>query len=262
MKPPTKLPHDQSALWLPVARHGSNLDARAMPDWFKGWDDADLLRRVLSHPGKYVFISEPFGADRSAPHYLFNEWDTCVRTIPVYDNGFLEFLEFLDKIESNGRQPVIYIGTPRTQHDEHAVAEDMFDWFDETGVYVQFALDAASGMGTDSPTWRVVQKYGGPERFWIEAHPSLVMKHWDGYRVVSLARERKLVDAFGGLTWHPTPDHWHPEIAVMMTGHGRLNPAKIDTAEIRKAKEWAAQGKIIGWQLHEPEWGEVFEVVK
>lgn len=193
MKPtPTILPFDQSALWLPVARHGSDLDARAMPSWFKGWGDAGLLRRVLTHPGKYVFISEPFGADRGAEHYLFNEADTA----RVSGEGlFVSFCYFVSKIIDAGKVPVLYMGTPRTHHDEYVVAGLIFRYFDYYAPGLQFALDAASGMGTDSATWRVVNKYGGPERFWIEAHPEEDKAHWKGYRVITLANVRRIVEA-------------------------------------------------------------------
>jgi len=242
-KPKPTIPAKQLCIWLPIARHGANLDERRMPVPLPDIDA--IVEKINRTPCKRVFVSEPFGADASLGRYGFMEEYTSQRKgewIRVAEWGW----ELLRRIELASRVPVVYCGAPHTQLDE-SHAEDLLRLW---RPHCEYAFDAASGEPAGGICHRVVTEYGGRKRFWIEAHPPAEAKHWEGYRVCMLANQRRRVEEQrekGYQVWRPSDDDKHPTIAIMMTGHGRKSIA----ADVRDSIKWAQEGHTIGIQLHE-----------
>lgn len=240
-----KIPFDRSAHWVQYGRSGTG--PRTMPHGFTTWEAE--TERLLALPGRYVFLSEPFGADarEPGPYRMHEFWTWYMGSSPSERVGFLATLSAIGEA---GKTPVVYMGCPRFDVDSHvwqSISRMLPPW-------CQIAFDGASGQPEGSPCHRAIEANGGRERFWIETHPWDDKPHWEGYRVVCLGRERKNVEFERVNTRYPYPkpidDAKLGTIVVAMTGHkDRWGHAP----DARDARQWARQGLSVATQPHEQE---------
>ena len=241
-----KIPFDISAHWVQYGRSGTG--PRTMPRGFTTWEGE--TDRLLALPGRYIFLSEPFGADVKEPGpYRMSEFLTWCQIYKHLLSDVVGFKVMLHKLRYAGKQPVLYIACPRYDIDQYIV-DDLLIYLPD---WCQIAFDGASGQPAGSLCHKVIEDNGGRERFWIETHPWDDRPHWEGYRVVCLGRDRKNVEfereqRKGTSLPKPIDDDKLGTIVVAMTGH---KDRWEHVPNVRDARQWARDGLSVAIQPHE-----------